>query len=392
MNDRPLQTKDVLVREQACSTLIMLVTHEFYPTRGGVGVYVQELARAAARLGYDVCVLAPGHARWIELNLPVKLQPLARSSWLKDWWYYPATTFYLIVNQRFIEKRVLHLCQQGPLRIMSVLRLINLVRPCRLIITLHGSELLQLSSSRLGGRWLLGKLLAKADRVAVLSKWVRSELLRNYPEVAGKIVVTPGAPRAEWSQRQPKADKPESSLTLLTVGRIHPRKGQRTILEALIHLDDALRSRLRYLVVGPVVSRGYARSLRRLAHDTGVDVDFTGEVDDEKLAEHYAEADIFAMTSEHQSKSIEGFGLAYLEASASGLPVVGFRVGGVEDVVRDGITGLLVEPGDVKGLVAALTRLVKDFDLRKSLGANGKEWAETFSWERSAKAIYEDFV
>ncbi len=392
MNDRSLQADHAQVREQTSRFQIVLVTHEFFPSRGGAGVYVQELADAAKRIGYDVRVLAPGHARWNELDLPVELEALTKSSWLKDWWYYPATTFHLIANRRRIEKQVLHLCQQGPLQIMLLLRLLGLVMPRRLIITLHGSELLQLSASRIGRRWLLRKLLGRADRVAVLSQWVRSELLRDYPEVAGKIVLAPGAPRADWSPLRHKADKSGAELTLLTVGRIHPRKGQRTILEALTYLDGALRGRLRYLVVGPVVSRRYAKSLRRLARDTGVEVVFTGEIDDEELNQYYADADIFVMTSEQQSRSVEGFGLAYLEASASGLPVVGFRVGGVEDAVRNGITGLLVEADDMEGLVGALTNLIKDSDLRKRLGMNGKEWAKKFSWQRSAKAIYEDLL
>ena len=370
----------------------MLLTHEFFPARGGAGVYVQELACAAGRLGYEVRVLAPEHPRWKELNLPVDLEALGHASPLKDWWYFPATTFYFLANRKRIESQVLHLCQQGPLRIMLLLRLLGLVRPYRLIITLHGSELLQLSTSRVGGRWLLGKLLDRADRVTVLSQWVRSKLLHHYPGVASKTVLAPGAPRALRSPRQREVDNSGSRLTLLTVGRIHPRKGQHAVLEALHRLDEGLRSRIRYLVVGPVVCGRYADSLRRLATSTGADVIFTGEATDEALIGYYEGADIFIMTSEQQPRSVEGFGLAYLEASANGLPIIGYRCGGVEDAVRHAVTGLLVEPGDVEGLSTVLKRLIQDSELRKQLGARGKEWAAQFSWEESAEAIYRDLT
>ena len=371
---------------------ITLITHEFFPARGGAGVYAQELACAAARLGYEVRVLAPEHPRWKQLDLPIQLEALGRASPLRDWWYFPATTFYFLANRQRIGSQVLHLCQQGPLRIMLLLRLLGLVRPYRLIVTLHGSELLQLAASRVGGRWLLGKLLDRADRVTVLSRWVRGKLLQHYPRVAFKTVVAPGAPRGLRSPRQLQAGDPESPLTLLTVGRIHPRKGQYAVLEALSRLDESRRGRIRYLVVGPVVDRRYADSLRRLATSTGAEVMFTGEVTDEALIGYYQAADIFLMTSEQQPRSVEGFGLAYLEASANGLPVIGYRCGGVEDAVRHEVTGLLVEPGDVEGLTKALARLIQDSGLRKYLGERGKEWAAQFSWEASAQAIYDDLA
>ena len=123
-----------------------------------------------------------------------------------------------------------------------------------------------------------------------------------------------------------------------------------------------------------------------------MEVVFCGEADDAALQRHYAEADVFALTSELQSKSVEGFGLVYLEASASGLPILGHRTGGVEDAVQDGVTGLLVEPGDQAGLDSALATLVEDAALRERLGANGRKWARKFSWDRCAEAVYGDLL
>ncbi len=368
---------------------IVLATHEYFPTRGGAGVYVHELASAAARQGYNVRVVAPGHRRWRGLDPGFKLEALASGRLAGGWWHSLATAGYLVANRGTLRHETLHICQQGPLRVMMILGLLGLVKPKRLIVTLHGSELLQLSGSRLGGRWLFQRLLDKAERIAVLSRWVHHELVRRFPTVATKAVIAPRAPRAGWSPRRARSDGAESCITVLTVGRIHPRKGQHTMLEALRRLDDDRSQRLRYVMVGPVISRAYARSLRHLASTGGIDVVFAGEVDDEALADYFADADIFAMTSALQSRSVEGFGLAILEASASGLPILAHRTGGIEDTVRHGVTGLLVEPGDLEELVAALTRLLDDPGLRAELGAGGREWVKRFSWDQCARVIYD---
>jgi len=337
-----------------------------------------------------VRVLAPGSPSWHERDLAVKLESISTVPLLKFLWHFPETAHYLIANRRIIRYQTLHLCQQGPLRVMMVLRLLGLVRPKRLIVTLHGSELFQLRSSRIGGRWLLRKLLDRTDRVAVLSQWVRDELAQHYPSIIRKTVVAPGATRSGWPFASRKITEPDSRLTVLTVGRIHPRKGQHTILEALGRLEHDQQKGVRYLIVGPVVSCTYAKVLSKLAQNTATEVIFCGEVDDAALRKYYAAADIFVLTSELQPKSVEGFGLVYLEASASGLPILGHRTGGVEYAVQDGVTGLLIEPGDKAGLDSALATLVEDAALRERLGANGRKWAEKFSWDQCAEAVYGD--
>ena len=369
---------------------IVLATHEFFPTRGGVGVYVQELAAAAMRQGREVCVLAPRHPRQAEIEAPVPLEGLPRPPWPGDPGRLAATAWHLLRQRRRLRGCVLHLCQQGPLRVMMALRLAGLVRPARLLVTLHGSELLQLSAGGPGRRGLAA-LLARADRVAVLSGWVRDQLASRFPAAGPKTVLTPGAPRSSLLG-SPGVPRPRAGgrLTLLSVGRIHPRKGQAALLRALARLDGEAGARLRCVMVGPVIDRAYARELARLAGACRAEVVMAGEVDDEGLARHYEAADLFALTSEATPRSVEGFGIVCLEASANGLPVLAHRTGGVEDAVRTGVTGLLVEPGDDAALADALRRLAGDPDLRRRLGDNGRRFASGFSWDACASATYGD--
>ena len=117
-------------------------------------------------------------------------------------------------------------------------------------------------------------------------------------------------------------------------------------------------------------------------------VRFFGNLPDEELASVYDGADIFAMTSVNLDRSVEGFGLVYLEAAAHGLPVVAHDVGGVSDAVVNGVTGLLVPPHRPVQLAAAFEKLIHEPELRKKLGAAGREWALRNCWKESAEALF----
>lgn len=367
---------------------IVLATHEFFPVHGGIGVYVRELAAAAARNGHDVRVLAPRHPCWAEVEMPMRLEGLADARWAGEIGPLAVTLWHFLKERRRLRCSMLHICQQGPLRVMMALRLAGLVRPARLIVTLHGSELMQLSARTPGRRWL-GALLARADRIMVLSEWVRDELGARFPHLRAKTVVAAGAPRTSLAGSSIAPSRPHGRLVILCVGRIHPRKGQAALLRALARIDGETAKALRVVVVGPVVDRAYARELHHIAKDSAVEVRFGGEADDERLARYYEEADIFALTSEAVGRSVEGFGLVYLEASARGLPILAHRTGGVESAVQAGVSGLLVEPGDEAGLVDAIQRLARDADLRRRLGENGRRFASGFSWDACARATYD---
>jgi glycosyltransferase involved in cell wall biosynthesis len=119
----------------------------------------------------------------------------------------------------------------------------------------------------------------------------------------------------------------------------------------------------------------------------GVAFEYLGEVVPDSLAATYERCDVFAMTSRSLPTSVEGFGIAYLEAGVHGKPVVGYRSGGVAEAVVDGETGLLVTEGDIAGLANACQRLATDAALRKRLGENGRQHAARFNWDETARII-----
>ena len=170
---------------------------------------------------------------------------------------------------------------------------------------------------------------------------------------------------------------------LLTVARLVSLKGIDTVLRALPPLLDQMPG-LQYWIVGTGPAR---HSLAQLAQELQLvhAVRFMDSVSDSDLPAVYQKATVFVMPSrpEYHAGNVEGFGIVYLEASASGLPVVAARSGGAAEAVIEDETGLLVPPDDPPALAKALARLLNDSALRQRLGSNGRSWVENeMNWDR----------
>lgn len=367
---------------------LVLVTHEFHPHRGGIAIYAAEMAKAAQAAGYAVEVWAPAlppgvaEPTW---SFAVRRLPLAGNHGLLSQW---RMVRELLAHRDRLREATLYIPEPGPLLAMLLLQYFDTLRPGRLMLTFHGSEIRRLGSRGLL-RWSTSHLLEKATRISVVSAFARDLLQSTFPEAAGKVVITPGALRTDLALDAPvRLDKPRRKLVVLTVARINPRKGQREVIAALQTLPDALRDRVEYWLVGAHDKENYGASLAAAAARSDVPVKFLGDIPDEKLGAIYAEADIFAMTSMPHGHSVEGFGLVYLEAGAHGLPVVAHSIGGVPEAVIDNETGLLVAPGDKAALTAAFARLLGDPTLRRRLGDAGRTRAREHTWQDSAESLF----
>jgi phosphatidylinositol alpha-1,6-mannosyltransferase len=132
--------------------------------------------------------------------------------------------------------------------------------------------------------------------------------------------------------------------------------------------------------------------LEALAREEGVaeSVVFTGSVSWPNLPAHYASGDVFAMPcrTRRAGLDVEGLGIVYLEASATGLPVIGGDSGGAPDAVRDGETGYIVGGHDRAALVERLVTVLTDKALAQRLGDAGRAWVEAeWRWETQADRL-----
>ncbi len=214
--------------------------------------------------------------------------------------------------------------------------------------------------------------LRRAEGVTAPSRFTLEQLIRTQGLDPTRLALVPlgldpGFTETEEPGRDPLS-KPVPGL-MLTVARLRhsePGKGIDTVIQALPKVLEAV-PHASLVVVGDGDQRPW---LENLAAQLGVrqKVRFVGHVEERELREFYRQAELFVMPSRQ-----EGFGLVFLEAMAFGKPVVGGAFGGTLDVVVEGVTGYIVPYGDVDALADRLICLLRDEDLRRRMGAAGKQ-------------------
>lgn len=365
---------------------IYVLTHEFFPQKGGIATFTEEMARAAAQLGRKVEVWAPKGDPSADSEFPFAVRRLKLKG-SQDLSCQIRLAKECIQQRRKLRNSIVYLSDPGPVLAMRYLHFFKAFKPARLVITFHGSEVQRFASSPIR-RFVVNLLIKGADRISAPSEFTHALILKTFPAAARKTYLTPGALRYNFETPKGLATTKSDRIHILTVGRLHPRKGQAHIIEALGQLPDSLRAKVSLWIVGTGNKRGYGDQLRKMAGAMDFGVTFFGEVSNEELEDLYARASIFSMTSVNFKQSVEGFGLVYLEAAAHGLPIVANRVGGVAEAVSHGENGLLVEPNDSDGLAQAFARLIEDSDLRLRMGENGKIWSRRNNWIQSADLLF----
>lgn len=210
--------------------------------------------------------------------------------------------------------------------------------------------------------------LALAEKVLSISDYSRRELARNGGVALDRIDLLPCALdpvwQAQYAPREGDPSTPEGPPTILTVARLLDCERYKGV-DAVIRALPEVRRRVPD-VVYEVVGDGDDRPrLEALAREIGVAdrVRFRGRVWPDQLAAAYRKCTVFAMPS-----SKEGFGIVFLEAALFGKPSVGGNHGGTPEVVEEGVTGLLAEPGDGPGISAQIVRLLTDEAERVRMG------------------------
>lgn len=265
----------------------------------------------------------------------------------------------------------------------------------RLVATTHGHEAgwAQLPAARA----LLRRIGESTDTITYLGEYTRSRIASALtPEAAARMVrlppgvdertFHPGSGGDEVRARLGLTDRP----VVVCVSRLVPRKGQDTLVLAMPRIlakePDAV-----LLIVG---GGPYEKELRKLAHETGVagSVRFTGAVPWSELPAHYGAGDVFAMPcrTRRGGLDVEGLGIVYLEASATGLPVVAGDSGGAPDAVLDGETGWVVRGGSAEDAADRIVTLLGDPELRRRMGERGRAWVEeNWRWDLLAERLRE---
>jgi phosphatidylinositol alpha-1,6-mannosyltransferase len=351
----------------------LIVTNDFPPRRGGIQSFVHALA---TRLPPGmVTVYAPAWNGAAEFDAQQPF-PVIR---------HPGSLMLPVpsVSRRAVAIAREHGCDAvlfgaaAPRGLLTPARRRAGVR--RVVALTHGHEAGWAALP--AARSLLRRIGDEVDVVTYLGEYFRVRLARALsPEAAAKMVrlapgvdVTffrPGAGGQAVRERLGLAGRP----VVACVSRMVPRKGQDTLIKAWPQVRAELPA-ARLLLVG---DGPYASALKRLAERLGVagEVIFTGPVPWPELPGYYDAADVFAMPcrTRRAGLDVEGLGIVYLEASATGLPVIGGDSGGAPDAILDGESGYVVH--DVAGVAARITELLNDPAKAKAVGEKGLAWVD----------------
>lgn len=387
---------------------IVIVSRDFPPSHGGgVATFSKDLAEALAIRGNLVHVVTHSHdinrvdfenGVWIHRVLVTEKE---RVGWAGDRrvpqhvWNWSATA--LDETRRIAEHRAIDVveapiwdCEGAAFLAAQEWPLVTSLQT-----TLH--FWLQTHRERLGdGPWMeeFGKpmldlekvLMERSHAIRSISRAIASEIEKAYDFSfdSSRLFVSPlglSDGRRDAPQRR------KDGLQILFVGRLELRKGIDVLLEAMpAVLERFPGARLRIIGDNSLLDSSGVTFMEQFI-STYADatwlprVSFEGKVDQQSLVEAYRTCDIFVAPSRFES-----FGLIYLEAMREGKPVIGCSVGGVPEVVSQGDSGLLVEPGDVAQLTAAILALCTDTERRLKMGAAGRELFEKrFTAKRMAE-------
>ena len=362
---------------------ILLVTNDFGPRSGGIETFILGLLEKLDGSQISIYTSAqPGDGEFDE--------ELARKFKLA---IYRDKSKILLPSPRVIRevKRVMKLHgsqivwfgSAAPLGLMAT----NLRKAgARRIVGLtHGHEVwwaklfpFNLAIRKIGNSFdaltFLGSFTKDAMKSAIGK---RAELIQVAPGISTSLF-KPGQKPAALMAKYQIEDRP----TLICVGRLVHRKGQDKLIAAMPKIKEAIpNAQLLFVCSGPRAEY-LQRAITKL--DLAEDIKLLGRVKYEELPAHFLLGDVFVMPSRSRlfGLEVEGLGIVYLEASASGLPVIAGDSGGAPDAVIPNKTGLLVDGRDTESIATACIKLLSNPTLAKEFGKNGRQWTvSTWSWD-----------
>lgn len=366
----------------------------------GVGRYTVRLLLAlqAMRPGLKVHVLLGRKHRPTSSEVP--------SDWKVEV-ALPPDYYYYMSPGRFWASRVL--CTARTLRAARGADLVHAIKdfphsqialdaaklagkPC--VATAHGTYTIQpLLSERHAQR--AKRVYRNLDHIISVSNYTRQRLLGLMPEQdlpPGRVSVIPNCVNVDH-YIEPRDLSPHpwhGKRFTLGIGEVKERKGHHLSLAAFLELAPRFPD-WHHFLVGRLSGDEYESRLRQMAKDAGCAerVHFLGNIDEPLKVDLLQRAEVFVHTPVTAADGgFEGFGIVYLEASASATPVLGTLDCGAEDAIVDGVTGCLVEQ-NVPAVAVAMGKLLADDALRERMGQAGREHARGTRWEDNATHVLE---
>jgi phosphatidyl-myo-inositol dimannoside synthase len=364
---------------------LLLLAENWLPRVGGIENYLQSLTENLAQK-HDMKVVVPKikgtQDKENKSGLSVERHHFFYG-WVRPKWLFLYWDFKKRVKREEID---LMLCGKALFEGWLAYRLKE-KSGLKYVIFTYGTEIEQWAS-KWWTRYKLKKVLKEAELVIYINDVTKKKLLELGTREDQLMEVLPGVHDrfcrnlADELILGTVRHYGISQPYILCVSRLVDRKGIGLLIEAFADLDQVNFSDWKLVIVGNGDEKD---NLKSQVSDQFAEksVYFLTDVPDRHLPALYAGAEIFALTPKEIKGDIEGFGMVYQEASASGTAVLGTQTGGVAKAVLNQETGILVEPNSVESIKKGLTQLIEDKDLRNKLGRNGQERSRLeWRWEQ----------
>jgi phosphatidylinositol alpha-1,6-mannosyltransferase len=363
----------------------LVVTNDFPPRSGGIQQFVHQIVgRLPAE---EVVVLSSRHEgdAAFDATLPYRVVRHPHYPMMPT----PAVAGLAAELLREEKCEAVWFGAAAPLALMTpALRRAGAVRA---VASTHGHEMAWAKLP--GAASSLRRISARVDVLTYLTEYSHAAIgkvsapgarLEQLSPGVDPVVFSPDVSGLAVRERYGLVGRP----VVVCVSRLVKRKGQDTLITIWPQVLEQVPDAALLIVSGGPYADRLASMVRSLG--LGSSVRLTGEVDWSELPQHYAAGDLFAMPcrTRRAGLDVEGLGIVFLEASASGLPVIAGRSGGAPDAVLEGRTGYVVDPRDGREIAARIVELLLDPVSARTMGVLGRAWAEReWGWEAMAERL-----
>ncbi len=352
---------------------VLMITSYYAPYIGGAEIYVKEVAERLVKEGNKVIILTKrlGKLKNHEVINGVKVYRVRSLDFpqLRSFFSIPGLFFKGIKMAR--QSDIIHAHIAYPNGIVAYMIKKATGKPY--ILTLQGDELMDYPEKKLLKllKYPIGLALRNARYVHCISNALADKAKQYFGVEDDRIRIIPNGVDIDAFKQARKIDLKRNynaKKIVIAVSRLSSKNN----LEILIRAMRVIGNDVKLVIIGDGVER---EKLEALAKKLGVNAEFVGKIGHDKIASYLKGADVFVRTPR-----TEGLGIAFLEAMAAGLPVIASDVGGIKDIVKNNINGLIVSNNDSKEIAMAIKRILDDKQLREKIIINGKEFVKDYEW------------
>lgn len=367
----------------------LIITLEYPPQIGGIASYTYNLAKnMSAQDAVVYTAKIAGDTDFDKKNLwkTVRGKPFSMFIWPR--WVKMFIEIWRLVKKEKIQMIYVH----HALPVGYVAYLLKKFKKIPYVLFFHGTDLEMGIKNK---KNKLKKVCAAADKIVVNSNFLKNKFQSAFEDLKKEISVVYPCPDDIFLQRTPEMElkKLKSQLALdgkkviITVARMAEGKGYPHLIRLLPKILEKVPN-LVWLILGDgpkkdevikSIQKNYLQNVTR----------FIGKIPYTELPKYYQLADLLVLlTHPDESSAEEAWGTAFVEAAASGLPVVAGRAGGVEEAVENMTTGLVVDVYQDQGIISAVSELLCNVDYAKQMGQAGRERViREFNWPEQLKKL-----